>query len=131
MTERKAANGEIDWSTAQVSDGALVVELGGEPTASWAKHVGEVIERLDRAAGRWGKIECSQKRIKVGEVGAGSEADLRHFLESVVQQANADYAPEPEPEGDDDADGGSEADREMTAAFRGFADEGASEDSGD
>lgn len=122
MADQKTAHAEIDWSTAEVRDGGLAVEFAGEPTAQWAKHVAGVIDRLERHAGRWGTIKVTKDRLAVTEVVAGSEADLRHFLEGVVQQANADFAPEPEDETDDG--GGSDADREMTEAFRSFSSDG-------
>jgi hypothetical protein len=120
MAEQKQAHAEIDWSTAEVRDGELVVELAGEPTQQWAKHVAEVVERLERhTTGSWDSVEITKERLKVTGVQAGSEPDVRHFLEGVVQQANADFAPEH----DDDADAGpSGEDASMTEAFRSFGD---------
>jgi hypothetical protein len=110
------AHAEIDWTSAEVDDGALVVTLGGDPSKAWAQRVAEVIERLERPGSDWGAIEVSRKRIRVSAVQPGTEADVRHFLEGAVLQANADFAAD---EADADANG-SDSDREMTAAFRAF-----------
>jgi hypothetical protein len=64
--------------------------------------------------------------VTVKGVTEGVESDLRHFLESVVQQVNADLGLEAEPEGDEDALSEEEeqrrADRQMSSRFRTFAD---------
>lgn len=124
MAEPTTAHGVIDWSTAEVRDGELAVQLAGEPTKEWGEHVVAVVERLERHGGRWGDVKIAEDRLIVANVVPGSEADLRHFLEGAVQQANADHAPEP---GDDEDEGGSDSDREMTEAFRAFGEP----DSGD
>jgi len=58
--------------------------------------------------------------VTVEAVSAGAEEDLRHLLDSAVQQANADFAPEAQ---DDAGDEPSEEDSAMTEAFRSFAEE--------
>ena len=77
----------------------------------------------------------SLKKKSVGVIGVseGSEERLRHFLESVVEQANADHRPDDserddsgddadeDENGDDDRDE-SEPDAEMSERFRSFAD---------
>jgi hypothetical protein len=110
----------IDWGSAEVRGGDLTVELAGEANADWAERVQAIVERLDRPGSGWGATKVSKSRVKVEGVTAGAEEDLRHLLDGAVQQANADYAPEPEPE--DSGDGASEADAAMTEAFRSFAD---------
>ena len=135
MAKREESHGEIDWSAAEVSGGDLTVPLSGEPSKAWTDRVAEVVERLRRGSRGWGAVKIGRKAIEVSGVQAGAEGDLRHFLEGAVMQANADFAPEPEPEeSDDDGSGGhaSEADGEMTGAFRAFADSPADdEDTGD
>jgi hypothetical protein len=112
----------IDWSTASVQDGDLTVELAGEASKAWTDRLGDVIERLDRPGRGWESVKVTRKRVKVVGIAAGSEADLRHLLDSAAQQVNADFA---EPDEDDDGDdGASEADRTMTEAFRAFAEDG-------
>jgi hypothetical protein len=115
----------IDWASAAVSDGDLTVELAGEPSADWAQRVQAVVERLERAGSGWGATKVTKTRIQVKAVTAGAEDDLRHLLDSAVQQANADFAA-PEDEGDGDEP--SEADGAMMETFRSFSDETTGDD---
>jgi hypothetical protein len=71
-----------------------------------------VIERLHRGASAWGEIKVTKSKLRVAGVAAGTESDLRHFLESAVLQAGANLA-------DEDR---SEDDQRMTDAFRAFSD---------
>lgn len=122
----------MDWSTAEVSDGELVIELEGELPKGWPKSFAATAQMLDR--GQWEKVRVKKGSVRVGGVSAGDEERLRHFLESVVQQANADHAvdeqqaDEPaeqdEAERDRAADGDQKADAEMTERFRAFSDAG-------
>ncbi|MFZ2112483.1 MAG: hypothetical protein WAU77_01980 [Solirubrobacteraceae bacterium] len=66
-----------------------------------------------------GRGSPSQSTVNVAGVQQGSEPELRHFLESVVLQANSDTQPEA-PE-DDDAGGEPDVDEQMTATFKTFA----------
>jgi hypothetical protein len=127
MAQRKESHGEIDWSAAEVAGGNLSVPLTGEPSKEWAARATEVVERLKRGGGGWDEIKVGRRAIEVAGVQAGAEGDLRHFLEGAVMQANADFAPAPDSEGGD-GDAGSEADEEMTGAFRAFAEDDAEEE---
>jgi hypothetical protein len=109
----------IDWASAAVKDGDLIVALAGDPSTEWARRVQAVLERLAPAGSSAGAAEVTETRIEVKAVIAGAEDDLRHLLESAVQQANADFAPAEE----SDHDEPSEADSAITEAFRSFADE--------
>ena len=129
MAQRNESHGEIDWSAAEVEDSVLTVPLSGEPSKAWTDRVAEVVERLERGGGGWDAVKVGRKAIEVGGVQAGAEGDLRHFLEGAVMQANADFAPEPASEDGDGGGKGSEADGEMTGAFRAFADGDGGEDS--
>jgi hypothetical protein len=78
-----------------------------------------VIELLKRAGSGWDRITVTKKELKVTALTEGCEVDLRHFVESVLQQANADFAVHDDT--DQTADGpGSTRDNEMTASFRAF-----------
>jgi hypothetical protein len=107
----------IDWASGEVKGGNLTVELAGEPNAEWAKRVTAILERLERPGSAWGATTVTKTAITVEAVAAGAEDDLRHLLDSAVQQANADFAPAEE----SDHDEPSEADGAMTEAFRAFA----------
>ena len=118
MAKEGAAHAEIDWSTAEVADGKLTVGLSGEPTKEWAERVGAIMDRL-QSSGGW-NIAVDDKHVEVEPVEPGTEADVRHFIEGAVLQANADFAPD---ESDDEAQSeGSQEDAAMTEAFREFGD---------
>jgi len=118
---------EIDWASAAVAGGTLTVELIGEAPRGWRRHFEGVVRLLDQAGGRWGRISIARNTITVAAVRDGHEADLRHLLESVIQQVNADLGPGQDPPEQDadgeptDAERAHEADRAMAAAFRAFA----------
>jgi hypothetical protein len=114
---------QLDWSSAEVSQGKLSVSLDGEPTKEWRASFGRTVQLLDH--GMWADIELSKRTITVAAVEPGSEEKLRFFLDSVVQEANGEQPDEnddgerdeAEPEADDDPD------REMTDRFRASAPE--------
>jgi hypothetical protein len=126
MSDRPADDDapRIDWQTAEVSDGDLRVALAGEIPKRWAARFGELFDRLGHdSENRWGAAKVAKGALRVRDVADGSEADLRHELESAVLQANADF--------DAVADDGARAaeqspeqqrDERMTAAFRDFTD---------
>jgi hypothetical protein len=109
----------IDWSTAEVDDGRLTVAVGGRHSAAWTERLEEVLDRLGRSGNRWGEIKVGKKKLRVDDVERGAEADLRHFLETAVLQANADSPPKTSKESGGDR---SDADEEMTDVFQSFAD---------
>ncbi|MEA2253095.1 MAG: hypothetical protein QOG70_3337 [Solirubrobacteraceae bacterium] len=125
VAKQRNPQAEIDWASASVSDGDLTVGLAGDATSDWTDRLEGVIERLQRSGSGWGATKASRKELRVASVAPGSEADLRHFLDSAVLQVNADFAP---PEDEGDGDGASEADSEMRAVFRSFADDGETRD---
>jgi hypothetical protein len=110
-----AAAIEIERGSAQVRDGRLTVALSDKAPEALAG----VIERLGRDGHPWGDVEVGKEKLQVGDVSPGTEAQLRHFLESAVLQANADAGLTADEDEDEKADS---ADAEMTAAFRAFAD---------
>jgi hypothetical protein len=108
----------LDWSSASVDDGRLTVPVIGDVPTGWTKRVKRVVERLERPGSRWGAVKVTTKEVRVDGVAPGAEADLHHFLESVVLQANTDLR--------DDEDDGADAERskrdqQMTEAFRALA----------
>ena len=111
----------IDWGAASVDDGRLTVPLAGKPPDGFKAGLTHVVERLDRGGSGWGEINVGKAKLRVDAVAAGSERDLRHFLEAAVLQASADTEDE-----DDDAapgDARSEEDQALTDAFRAFAED--------
>lgn len=118
MTDGDHDEAALDWNAASVDDGRLTVPVTGEVPVGWTKRVKRVIERLERPGSSWGSVRVTKKELRVDDVSPGSEADVHHFLESVVLQANAALRDEA-----DDADDAvrSERDQAMTDAFRAFA----------
>ena len=118
MTANEAQ--QIEWSTAEVKDGTLSVRLTGAPTKAWRKDFARVLTLLgDDGQAGWGAIALAKRRLEVANVEEGSEADVRHFLESAVLQVNSHLGAEAaaEPPATENAD---TSDRRMTAAFRRF-----------
>jgi hypothetical protein len=120
----------LDWSTAKVRDGVLSVELHGELPKGWDKTFSATATMLG-GGGDWDDVELKKDTVRVTGVNPGVEDKLRHFLESVVQQANADHMPEEEDEEgeeqesreeDDEQGSGDDSDSDLTARFRAFAD---------
>lgn len=114
---------EIEWASARFEGGTLTVELSGKSSKEWKSRFATVISLLDPRHSDWGEVKLSKGRIRVAGVRQGTESELRHFLESVVFQANSDVAAEATSEtSDPDADGdpASALDEQMTATFRSF-----------
>jgi hypothetical protein len=118
---------DIEWSTAEMHDGVLSVELTWPASKEWKRRFGGVLALLGRQQGEWGEIRLTRRGIEVAEVRPGSEADLRYFLESVVLQANSDLASRASKEGTDaDAEDGQpqkQTENQMEATFRAFAED--------
>jgi hypothetical protein len=112
---------DIIWDTASVDGGTLTVELSGGSPRGWRRHFEGVLRLLETASGKWGRVSLARNVITVTAVSEGAEGDLRHFLESIVLQVNADLGLEAAPERGHDDERGT-ADRAMAAAFRSFAD---------
>ena len=112
---------QIDWQEAEVHDGELHVALSVQAPHGWAARFRSVLARLaQEGEDRWGRISVSRREIKVADVAEGGEGDLRHLLESVLVQVNADLAPEedelqaePSPE--------QQRDERQSETFRSFA----------
>jgi hypothetical protein len=116
----------LDWGTAAVADGELVVSVNGELPSGWKRAFEATAKLLGH--GEWQAVKLKKQRLRVGGVSPGDEDRLRHFLESVIQQTNADRAEEEdEPDEDEraeDEETGDDApgtDSEMTERFRSFA----------
>lgn len=117
----------IDWSSADIEDGTLTVELIGASSKAWKQRFESILALLETPNTRWSEVRLNKRGIYVGEVQQGTESELRHFLESIALQVNSEL-PQPE-EAQQDAeektrvDQEAQADRQMTAAFRAFAED--------
>src|SRR4029077_17241011 len=108
----------LDWSSAEVRDGELEVALRGELPAGWKEAFDRTVAL--RQGVEWGKVRLKKDRVRVHQVSDGCEDRLRHFLESVVLQANASAEPA-DPNAHDevgDADESSDLNDTMTKRFR-------------
>lgn len=113
----------LDWASAQMKDGMLTVELAGKGSKAWKARFENVLALLETPHATWGKVHLHKSAVEVASVQQGAESELRHFLESVVLQANSDAQPET-PEDDvetDDAGEQPNIDEQMTAMFKTFA----------
>ncbi len=125
-------NLQLDWNTAEVSEGKLTVSLDEKPGDEWVASFERTATLLDR--GTWPEIKLKKRQIVVKQVEPGSEEKLRFFLESVVQEANAEHGsdeeedsghePEEDAASEEDSPDDDDPDAEMTGRFRSFAGEG-------
>jgi hypothetical protein len=83
------ADVRLNWATAEVEDGRLTVDLEGEIPKGWRDSFETTVRLLGH--GEWGKVRVKKQTVRVSEVVPGSEEKLRHHLESVLAQANADH----------------------------------------
>src|ERR1700760_4809594 len=91
----------LDWSTAEVKDSNLTVQVDGDLPDGWADTFNTTVKLL--GGGSWGEIKLEGQKAEVSGLAPGSEEKLKHFLESVVQQANASHGSD-EDEADDQDD---------------------------
>ena len=122
---------QLDWSTAEVSDGKLAVGLSGKPPNKWR----DTFERTATLLGGGWTVALSPKKgsVQVSSVQPGDEERVRQFLEGAVLEANTTLVSEqelfdgqPAEEQEDEPD--SEApepsrDEQLTGRFREFAQE--------
>ena len=128
---------QLDWSTAQVSDGDLTVELSGKPPKEWRSTFQRTAVLL--GADRWKvDLDAKQRSVHVASVRAGDEDRVRQFLEGAVLEANATLVSEQElfenePAEEDEHEPDSDEperpnDEELTERFREFGGEQAEGD---
>ena len=109
---------QLDWDGAAVRDGTLDVGLTAPPSRTWARRFRSALAMLDRVDGEWGEVRLRRATVTVGDVREGSEARLRHLLDSAVVEANGEPGSERPAER---ADEQRARDRRMTETFRGGA----------
>jgi hypothetical protein len=114
----------LQWSGAQVRDGILTVEIAGDRPKGWKATFEKTVRLL--GGGDWGEVELKSGKVRVSDVQEGSEGQLRHFLEGVVQEANAAFVEDEAEDHEDEEAGrskgedGDDADARMTDRFRDF-----------
>lgn len=117
----------IDWARAEVHDNELTVPVGGTTPRRLARHFDGVRALIEPKAGNWGEIRVRKATIEVGDVQQGAEQELRHLLDSVITQINADLGRGPDagaqPDGAASEDAQQQADTQMSERFRAFAED--------
>jgi hypothetical protein len=113
---------KLNWSSAQVTNGKLTVELAGNRPRGWKKSFEQTV-RLLGAGGNWDEVRVKKGQVHLSRLAPGDEEKARHFLDSVVTQANAAHRPsEPDSDAPDrQPSDESGPDAEMTKRFRAFA----------
>ena len=86
----------LDWSAAEVENAKLTVPLEGDIPKGWKRSFETTVRLL--GGGEWGEIQVKRDKVRVADVEPGSEDKLRHHLEAVVAQANADHEPDEDEE---------------------------------
>jgi len=110
---------QVDWSTAEVKDATLSVDLVHAPGKRWRKDFERVLALLgDAGKGDWGEVTVAKGRLRVTEVAEGAEADVRHFIESAMLQVNSHLGADPAAASP--AAHSETPDQRMTATFRRF-----------
>jgi hypothetical protein len=121
MTEKV----ELDWSSADVTDGTLDVALRGKTPKKWR----EAFERATAllSHGNWNaRLNQRKGAVRLDPVSLGEEERVRQFLEGALLEANRVIVSEDElfDNADDGGDGEEpeiSEDEELTARFRAFA----------
>ena len=114
---------QIDWSSARFEDGTLTVELSGRSAKEWNARFATLFSPLDPRHSDWGEVRQTKNRIRVADVRQGTESELRHFLESIVLQANSDVGAEETSQASDDEaqnEPPTTLDAQMTETFMSF-----------
>jgi hypothetical protein len=117
----------VDWASAEVHDGKLVIALEGKPPKGWKEAFERTTHLLNH--GTWEQVKLKKGEVRIEPVTPGDEDRVRHFLESVILEANsatgatgnADAEPDEDAEGDEEKAQGSPEDDEMTERLRSFA----------
>ena len=114
----------VDWSSAEVSDGTLVVALNHRPPKKWREAFTRAAALLSH--GNW-TTRLSQRgsAVRLDPVELGEEERILQFLEGALLEANRTILTEEELFDDARADAPAEqeasADEELTQRFRAFA----------
>ena len=71
---------DIDWTSAEVHDGNVVIALTGKSSKAWNDSFDGVLRLLGHGTGDWGEIAHDKKTITVQGLQPKAEGRLRHFL---------------------------------------------------
>jgi hypothetical protein len=113
---------QLDWSAAEVTEGALSVKITGEFEDEWEQTFTRTLALLS-STGTWGAVAYKKGEVTVEDVQEGSEDNVRFALDGAVQEANAHHADDDADDSDDgsaedDGPEGDDTDQRMTDRFR-------------
>ena len=123
---------KLHWDSAEVSGGVLTVPVDSDRPQGWDGVFERTVTLL--GSGQWDEVKLKSGKVRVKGVQPGVEETLHHFLEGVVQEANAVAGTDEEDDGDDPASDEDEdpeegdGDAQLTARFRQFAEPGETAD---
>jgi hypothetical protein len=129
---------QVDWSTAEVSDGQLTVGFSAKPPKKWRAAFERTAALL--SSGTWEVTLAARKGVvEVRPVSADDEERVRQLVEGAVLEANSAIVSESElygtAAGEDDQNDEEDSherdedaaepspDEELTTRFRAYADE--------
>src|SRR5450755_1558270 len=119
---------QLDWNAAEVREGTLTIEVGGEFDDEWEQTFARTLALL-ASSGTWGSVGVETGKVTVEGLQEGSEDNVRFALDGAVQEANAHHAQddsedsdEDDQSGDEDDSEGDDTDRRMTERFRDSSD---------
>jgi hypothetical protein len=121
MTEKLA----LDWTSAEVSDGTLVVALSAKPPKKWRDAFARATALLSH--GNWStRLTQRNAAVRLDPVELGEEERVRQFLEGALLEANRTIVSEDElfaagEHGDEEDEPEASVDEELTQKFRSFA----------
>ena len=115
----------LEWSSAEVSDGTLVVALNRRPPKKWREAFARATALLSH--GSWTtRLSRRDTAVRLDPVELGDEERVLQFLEGALLEANRTIVPEEELFEDDEAGDSQQvevsADEELARRFRAFAD---------
>jgi hypothetical protein len=119
---------QLDWSTAEVSDGWLTVGFSDRAPKKWRDAFSRTAALL--SGDTWEVGAVKPQSVRVAPVRPGEEERIKHFLESAVLEANTTLVSEDElfepasaePQADGEGVAAEEPpDQELPARFRAFA----------
>jgi hypothetical protein len=115
---------ELDWSSADVTDGTLDVALNSRPPKKWRDAFARATALLSH--GNWNtRLTQRNAAVRLDPVSLGEEDRVRQFLEGALLEANRVIVSEDElfdhtDDGEADETETS-ADQELTQRFRAFS----------
>lgn len=113
----------LDWSSAEVSDGTLVVALDRRPPKRWREAFAQATALLSH--GNWTtRLSRRDTALRLDPVELGQEERVRQFLEGALLEANRTLLTEEElfhADGSEESEPQPSTDEQLAQRFRAFA----------